>query len=134
MTTPDLCPDCRRPLAKSYSESRDGIHCGSADPNDTSSWVNCVITSREGLRAELADVRDQLAATQRENEAWRALAEWAQAIGRYVSPPAFVRGPEPSWLLVGTDRSLEIAATHAGTGSAPGAAAIDLAVKLGVVK
>lgn len=108
------------------------VYCGHAYPPGTPEHGADVLTEHV-KRCEKHPMREaeaQLAEAQRENEAWRALAEWECAPGVYRALVVEERyEPSHPYTFCAEDGS----ATRHGSGETPQAAAIDLATKLGLI-
>lgn len=124
----DLCEDCGRPRYRGSYTSPEP-HC--YGPDDTS----CVKATVVRLKSQAQRDRAELAELRREAEAWRALA--IESSGRAVSLD-FSKYSEDSWGAELADypntigKSLPSECVFARP--TPQAAAIDLAVKLGLSK
>lgn len=129
----DLCPICRLPLWFAGVQFQDGVHC------PDSPALNAAVSDEVGcLRVGLASALAREEAAERENEAWRALNEWAGGEWHSVtlSERLSTEDEQPRFGM----RGHRYGGTHSvgpfwyGEGDSPRAAAIDLATKLGLLK
>lgn len=119
----ETCEDCGRPVATSDNVPTSD-QCGALNWG-THRAVTC-------LRVQLANTRAQLAEAQRENAAWRALAEWESApvhCRSVVWEPVRSDSGDDFWVQTMDEHDQ----TERGEGPTVQAAAIELAIKLNLL-